>query len=206
MMDDRISCLLITGPPGIGKSSLLRGAVAPYRAAIGGFFCRRYLRGGECHAFGLCDVAESSDALEAQWQADTRNCFLIVKDGRRVFNAGVFERFGVALLRKSASAPLVLLDEIGGVELTCPIFATMLLNLMQSGVPCIGVLKGTKANESMERNADLPIGYPMVRQAFLDEIQQDARIQILKTEQIDQGIEQEVSRFVSRAMQKGENG
>lgn len=68
-------------------------------------------------------------------------------DGGRARDLRVFSEEGLRLLREAGAKatappyPLVLLDEIGGVELSCDNFYFELLELLRSDIPCLGVLK-----------------------------------------------------------------
>lgn len=67
-----------------------------------------------------------------------------------------FEDMGVQLLKQSINdakagrIKLVLLDEIGGHELGCDEFREILYQLLESDIPCIGVIK---LNENAKRMA-----------------------------------------------------
>ena len=58
------------------------------------------------------------------------------------FDPEVFVDAGVRFLENYRDCDLMLLDEIGGVELLVPPFKEKLYEVLESPVPCIGVLKG----------------------------------------------------------------
>ena len=62
----------------------------------------------------------------------------------------VFETLGVQYLRDTADCSLMLLDEIGGHELTCKPFMNALYELLSGDIPCIGVIKLTDSTKRMD--------------------------------------------------------
>ena len=58
------------------------------------------------------------------------------------FDPEVFVDAGVGFLENYRDCDLMLLDEIGGVEMLIPSFKEKLYEVLESPVPCIGVLKG----------------------------------------------------------------
>lgn len=67
----------------------------------------------------------------------------------------VFAGLGVRLLR----GEVLVLDEIGGVELLCPEFVTALEAALESGVPILGVMKGEGPAGSLVRALGLTEEY-----------------------------------------------
>ena len=68
----------------------------------------------------------------------------------------VFETVGVDCLQAALGSKLVLLDEIGGVDLLCPTFRNALSALIQSDTPCIGIIKEIeKARDARFYNLEL---------------------------------------------------
>lgn len=90
-------------------------------------------------------------------------------------NLEVFESKAVALMEQAARDAeegrigIILLDEIGGHELSCPGFCKKLYELLDSDIPCIGVIKHpdsarrmdptiAKANEELHEKITGPHG------------------------------------------------
>lgn len=69
---------------------------------------------------------------------------------RFVFSPEVFAGAGVRFLENYQDCDLMLLDEIGGVELQVESFKNKLYEVLASPVPCIGVLKGIPNAESFK--------------------------------------------------------
>ena len=120
--------LFLTGPIGCGKSTAIETALGDRLPLCGGFRTRRgQLRDGHPENF----VLESPDG-------SCRAVFLDFSQGRPEVHLDVFVDYGIPMLR----GDILILDEIGGVELLCPEFVTALEAVLHSGVPILGVMKG----------------------------------------------------------------
>ena len=114
--------LFLTGPMGCGKSTAIAAALGDRLHDCGGFLTRRY-REPWLH-FAL----ESPDG-------SSRKTFLQFPDGKPAADLSVFS--GISL-----DADVLILDEIGGIELLDPVFADELDAALAGDVPILGVLKG----------------------------------------------------------------
>jgi len=117
--------LFLTGPIGCRKSTAITQALGEKITRCGGFVTRRY-REPDLH-FRL----ESPDGRHAE-------TFLDFPNGKPQLDMDVFSRMGVSLLR----GDILVLDEIGGIELLDPNFAAALDTVLKSRVPILGVIKG----------------------------------------------------------------
>jgi len=117
--------LFLTGPIGCGKSTAISAALGEKITQCGGFLTRRY-REPQLH-FTL----ESPDGQYAE-------TFLDFPDGKPRLNMDAFSRLGVSLLK----GDILVLDEIGGIELLDPNFTDALESVLKSNVPILGVIKG----------------------------------------------------------------
>jgi len=75
----------------------------------------------------------------------------------------VFENTGVHLLEEARKYDFVVLDEIGGFEVLSDVFLEALYRLLQSDIPCIGVMKGEGPASKMIQK--LGLGEVYVRRA-----------------------------------------
>ena len=71
----------------------------------------------------------------------------------------VFDGVGVQLLREARQYDYVILDEIGGFEVLSENFMAALMTLLQSGIPCIGVMKGEGPASKMIQKLGLGEAY-----------------------------------------------
>lgn len=170
--------LFIEGPIQTGKSTLIREVLKKYYGpglegstdiaggkGVGGFTVQRmkFPTQGAHKRFGFrlmeaaapitahtCVVA----ADEALLQSD--GVFKIVGPAGGRTNMNVFETKAVELMKQAAVDAaegricMILLDEIGGHELACPGFCEKLYELLDSNIPCIGVIKHPDSARRMD--------------------------------------------------------
>lgn len=177
--------LFFEGPVRSGKSTALRTALLPYLPQLGGFVVQRLLdSSGQPSAYrliGLNNLIESLgyseaasqflavDAVDTDMESDV---FLRVAPTREIY-WNVLETTGVSILQGSMSKRIILLDEIGGVDLRSDQFCNQLCHLLQSKTPCIGIFKESgKAREALflQQSFRRFISIHSVQQDSLDEI------------------------------------
>ncbi len=159
--------LFFEGPVRSGKSTVLRQTLRPYLPDLGGFVVQRLLdEAGHPAAYrlqglpGLIDSTTLEEA-EAQFLAvdgsfTGRESDVFLQIPSRRFDPTVFETKALSILKDSLNKKIVLLDEIGGVELTIPSFRKALIRLLQGPIPCLGIIKETnKAREALQFNQDI---------------------------------------------------
>lgn len=117
--------LFLTGSIGCGKSTAIATALGGKIAQCGGFLTRRY-RDPYLH-FTL----ESPDG-------NVKSTFLDFASGKPEVDLAVFSK-------NYLRGEILVLDEIGGIELLNPEFASALEAVLSSGIPILGVLKGEGA-------------------------------------------------------------
>lgn len=150
--------LFIRGPAGAGKSLLIREVLHPHLKSAGGFYVQRIFTGGRYAAFRLNPLAKEKEyVLNICEEAvlDKERVFLDCHEkGIWKFHAEVFETYGVSYLKKSVSEGkrLILLDEIGGMELNCPLFMQTLQEIFKGFASCLGVIKSGKNRDSLIRH------------------------------------------------------
>ena len=132
--------LFLEGQIQIGKSTLLRECLAPCRDSLGGFSVQR-LTGPEGRPLGY-RITEAWDfCIEQPYDANLPGIFLYRGENGMIQDLSVFTETALQLLEASKDAPLLLLDEIGGLELKDGTFSAVLYDTLTGETPCIGVLK-----------------------------------------------------------------
>lgn len=136
--------LFITGPIQVGKSTMLMEALAPYREYVGGFVSQRLIDdNGNTRGFRLADYDESP-SLRAPFDPSLPDIFLRLGDNI-TSDLSIFETKGIEIIRKTKETKkILLLDEIGGIELRSRVFTEALYDALDS-MSCIGVLKGSSS-------------------------------------------------------------
>lgn len=130
--------LFLYGGSMIGKTSLLKSVLSPYEKWLCGFSTGRIYEGERLLGFRVSVSGESVFVPDAQFGQDMSGVFLLDKH----WNIAVLE----SAIRRARSAweagdkKLVLLDEIGGIELASTVFMEHLLWLL-AHARCAGVLK-----------------------------------------------------------------
>lgn len=143
--------LFLTGPSGIGKSTIIRQALGPALAYAGGFVTERVSDGeGRLLGYELLPAAAAMSGTAYQsWRFLDYSGSVPAKDNE------VFRNQGVRLLQEAEYYPFVLLDEIGGFEMLIPQFRNALAELLNSEQPIIGVLKEAENAASIKRRFGL---------------------------------------------------
>lgn len=141
--------LFLEGPVQEGKSTLIRRLIGPFLDQIGGFSSQRLLDGtGTTVGFRIAPAAEALN-LTREYDRGLSNIFLHFDGSRAVKTPEVFAESALHYLTDFDGKKLILLDEIGGMELSVPTFRETLYQVLAGGIPCIGVLKLEEKNRHM---------------------------------------------------------
>ena len=129
--------LLLTGRPGVGKTTVIRSAVAQLGARAGGFYTEEIREAGRRTGFRLVALDGPAGILAS----------LNVSGPCRVGRYGVhlsdLERVGVSALWRAIrhpEVPVVVIDEIGKMELFSPAFREAVLAGLDSPKAVLGTI------------------------------------------------------------------
>lgn len=134
--------LFLQGPRMVGKSSLLQSAIQKAECSVGGFYVKRHFN-HQGIILGF-ELRAAKELLTKQVQPMNRdNFFIQTVNNTRCQKLAVFETFGLLLLKEAEvrKVDLILLDEIGGIELLVPQFTKALTALIEQPRKIIGVYK-----------------------------------------------------------------
>jgi nucleoside-triphosphatase len=144
---------LLTGRPGVGKTTCLRRTLDLLRAPAGGFFTEEIREGGERVGFALVTLDGARDVLAHV------NRLGGPRVGRYGVNLDALDGLGVPAIREAArSGRLVVIDEIGKMEMAAPAFCEAVDEILSAPVMVLGTIlaaphpwtDGIKARRSVE--------------------------------------------------------
>jgi nucleoside-triphosphatase THEP1 len=129
------NALLITGAPGSGKTTLIRNVIAELPRSAGGFFTDEIREGEERVGFRV-SALDGRTGILAHVKASQGP-----RVGRYRVDVASFEAVGVdALEAATRTADLIVVDEIGKMELCSPRFVAALEAALQSRKPILGTI------------------------------------------------------------------
>ncbi len=129
--------LLITGRPGVGKTTLIRRVVASLGRRAGGFYTEEVRHGGARTGFRLVTL-DGRSAVFAHVDLAGRSPHRV---GRYGVDLAVLEEIGVAALRHAAErGHIVVVDEIGKMELLSAAFRHALEEIVRTSVPLLATI------------------------------------------------------------------
>jgi nucleoside-triphosphatase len=154
-MDYFLKNLLLTGKPGVGKTTLLERVVKSLNVPVGGFYTQEIREDGVRKGFQLITWDGKSGVLS----------HVNIQSPRRVGKYGVdvkiLEEIGIPAIEEAIKhARLIAIDELARMELYSQAFQKTVLNAMDSKVPVVATIQ--------ER------AYP-----FLDKVRQRSDVQLL---------------------------
>lgn len=128
--------ILVTGRPGVGKTTLVRAVVDALGVRAMGFVTREIREGGERVGFSIADLEGPSGVLA---HVDLASPYHVARYG---VNRDDLERVGVAALdRATGCARLIVMDEIGRMELCSELFQSAVRRALDSPVPVLATVQ-----------------------------------------------------------------
>lgn len=167
--------LFLTGSVGCGKSTSIANALEEKLPEAGGFLTvRQRDESGRAVAYWLqrCDGSE-------------RQCIIDYSARPYTMHMEVFETFAVELLGHAKQCDYVVLDEIGGFEVLSDAFMEALMELLESEIPCIGVMKGEGPASKMIQKLGLGDAYVQKAEALRQWMRQDENTLLYECGQFD---------------------
>ena len=130
---------LVTGPPGVGKSTAISKVVLRLKSAgviVGGFMTSEMRSGGARVGFKARDLTTERSGVLAS--VDTR---FGPRVGRYRVNLKDLASIGAAGLEAAAeSSEMIVIDEVGPMELVSPEFRRAVSRCIESGKPLLAVV------------------------------------------------------------------
>lgn len=195
-------CLFLEGNMQIGKSTTILkniNSLIPNNH-VGGFMCQRLVADEETKAFCLTpfDKVESSII---EYKPHTPNVFLENISGKWVRNDEVFNTIGIEMLSNLSLKKLIVLDEIGGLELLTEQLREKLYELLSGNIPIIGVIKSNNNKFIMKKSVKIDDEYSALYQKLCSDIENIYNGKILKADKNNMvSIQQEIGAFLNEIM------
>lgn len=166
----KYKCLFLQGDSQMGKSTLILKSILPFLSVTTGFLSQRLIADGETKAFCLTPIELATSPL-AIYDSKLPNIFLELISGKWKGNEEVFKTLGVKLLSNVTGKQLVVLDEIGGMELLAEPFRDKLYEVLSSSIPCIGVIKSYNNKSAMQKSVGMNQKYTVLHQKLYSDIE-----------------------------------
>ncbi|MEG2338680.1 MAG: nucleoside-triphosphatase, partial [Clostridium sp.] len=135
--------ILLTGHPGVGKTTLLYKIIERLNLSIGGFKVDRYINqigSTETKTFILSSLFNGIDNFKIAKVRSTDSSF-----DMNIFPEE-FEKASIAIINRSImERDVIVLDEIGVMESNSPLFKQSIIDSFESPKLVIGILKGRDA-------------------------------------------------------------
>ena len=126
---------LLTGQPGTGKTNLIKQAVAGVKGKVGGFYTEEIRSQGVRQGFRLVTL-DGQDAILSHVNIDSP--YRVSKYGVDIDG---LDRVGVSALREAAEqCDLIVIDEIGKMELFSDNFREVVWQIIDSGKKVLGTI------------------------------------------------------------------
>lgn len=186
-----INNLFLFGSIGAGKSTVIRQCLIPFLPEVGGFYVQRVLCNKTLVAYILKPVDYKADyqlTLEVNNLMGLDNLFLYADDQSNwQRDDHVFQNSGAACLRDSRQdhKKLILLDELGGIELHNQAFMAEVYETLSSSTPALGVVKAP-ANARILERVTAAKRVTDVNLTFINYLNNDQSTELLNVDNIDQ--------------------
>jgi nucleoside-triphosphatase len=127
--------LLLTGQPGTGKTALIKEALARTKAKGGGFYTEEIRNGGIRQGFRIVTL-DGHDAILAHVGISSP-----YKVSKYRVDTNALDKVGVSVLRQAArESDLIVIDEIGKMEILSPQFRQAVVQALNSGRKVLGTI------------------------------------------------------------------
>ncbi|MFC1683026.1 NTPase [Candidatus Zixiibacteriota bacterium] len=129
--------LLLTGKPGVGKTTVIQKVLARLDREAGGFTTQEIRRTGTRVGFSIRAVDSGQEGILAHVDISSPH-----RVGKYAVNVGDMERVGVAaLIRATRSGSMIVMDEIGRMENFCASFQQAVRQALDAPQNVLGTLQ-----------------------------------------------------------------
>lgn len=136
--------ILLTGRPGIGKTSIIKEVIDSLRLDAGGFYTREMREGGVRKGFEIITLSGKRGILA---HVDCRSSYRVSKYGVNVKD--LEEIAAPALEDALKNKECIIIDEIGRMELYSPKFCSLVKKALDSEKKVLGTMQA-RHNEFLD--------------------------------------------------------
>ena len=128
--------ILISGYPGVGKTTLINKIIKELNCKIGGFYTSEKCENGKRTGFYITDFNGDQMVMA---DVNLKSKYRVGKYG---VNIKAFEKIGISALKNANEyADLIIVDEIGKMEMFSTEFCKMLEKVFDSPKPVLATIK-----------------------------------------------------------------
>ncbi|CAN6463883.1 unnamed protein product [Victoria cruziana] len=133
-------CILVTGPPGIGKSTLVMRVVERLRTAlpdlkVQGFYTREIRQGTERVGFEVVTMQGQRGPLAST--TSSRQTTKVPTVGKYKVDVASFESLALPEMQVKEETDIFVIDEVGKMELFSSSFFPAVLQVLESNIPIL---------------------------------------------------------------------
>lgn len=127
--------ILLTGRPGCGKTTTIRQVLADYPGDVGGFYTQEIREGGVRKGFEIITLDGKRDILA---HVDIPGQQRV---GKYKLDLDTFEQLAIPAIQRAVErGALVVIDEIGPMEIRSKRFRQAVMQAMESGARILGTI------------------------------------------------------------------
>lgn len=152
--------LFLQGDRDIGKSTIIREVVLPYIKDVGGFFTVKLYKDKNKMGFAIRDIKDAKDYVLQTSIRDinqVQGLFMHKQKGKWCFNTDAFSTKALKNITEISNNKLIIMDEVGGLELKDLEFVRQLKLCLNGKVPLLGVLKSQKNLTNLHKQTNYDI-------------------------------------------------
>ncbi|KAJ9540845.1 hypothetical protein OSB04_027351 [Centaurea solstitialis] len=153
-------CFLVTGSPGVGKTTLIARVLETLRISnpnlkIQGFFTREIRQGGERVGFEVVTLDARTAPLASIHTSSSAESIRWPTVGRYKVDVASFESLALPELQIKEDTDLFVIDEVGKMELFSSLFFPAVLRVLESNKPFLATVPVPKAGRDIPAVARL---------------------------------------------------